>query len=126
MNARKAAMRVVSICIRVAIFVAVVLGIIYLGQTAYHYTHEVFSDEAFEEAPGKDVIVKIPEDVSGKQLAKVLEENGLIENAIVFQIKMKMADFGDTIKAGNYELNTSMTPSEMFKVLSGQSEGDET
>lgn len=124
MNARKAVLRVVFICLRVAIFVAIVLGIVYLGQTTYHYTHEIFSDEAFEEAPGKDVVIKISEEVSAKQLAKVLEEKGLIENAVVFQLKMKMADFDDTIKAGSYELNTSMTPSEMFKVLSGQD--DET
>lgn len=126
MNTRKAAMRVVSICLRVAIFVAVVLGIVYLGQTTYHYTHEVFNDEAFEEAPGRDVVIKVSEEVSGKQLAKVLEENGLIENAVVFQIQMKMADFSGTVKAGNYKLNTSMTPSEMFKVLSGENEDDET
>ena len=59
-----------------------------------------------------------------EQLSKVLEENGLIEDANVFVIQMKMADFGETVKAGTYELSTSMPPSEMFKILS--SNGDET
>lgn len=126
MNTRKAAMRVGSICLRVTIFVAVVLGIVLLGQTTYRYTRAVFSDAAFEEEPGKTVRVKIPEDVSGKRLAEVLEKNGLIEDAFVFRIQMKMTDFGDTVKAGTYELNTSMAPSEMFKILSETNGDNET
>ena len=124
MTTQKAVMRVASICFKVIIFIVIVLGIVSLGQTTYRYTHAVFSDAALEEEPGKLVRVKIPEDVNGKQLAKVLEENGLIEDANVFVIQMKMADFGETVKAGTYELGTSMPPSEMFKILS--SNGDET
>ena len=124
MTTQKAVMRVASICFKVIIFIVIVLGIVSLGQTTYRYTHAVFSDAALEEEPGKLVRVKIPEDVNGKQLAKVLEENGLIEDANVFVIQMQMADFGETVKAGTYELSTSMPPSEMFKILS--SNGDET
>ena len=124
MTTQKAVMRVASICLKVIIFIVIVLGIVSLGQTTYRYTHAVFSDAALEEEPGKLVRVKIPEDVNGKQLAKVLEENGLIEDANVFVIQMKMADFGETVKAGTYELSTSMPPSEMFKILS--SNGNET
>ena len=122
MNTRKAALRAGAICLKVAIFIAIVLGIVYLGQTTFRYTHAVFSDAAYEEEPGRTIKVKIPEDVSGKRLAKVLEENGLIEDANIFMIQMKMADFGETVKAGSYELNTSMKPSAMFRVLAGAAE----
>ncbi len=124
MDTRKAAMRAASICLKVAILAAIVLGVVFLGKATYQYTRAVFSDAALEEKPGKTVNVKIPEDVSGKRLAEVLEKNGLVENANVFLIQMKIADFGDTVKAGTYELNTSMPPSEMFKILSEQT-GDE-
>lgn len=119
MDTRKAVLQVGTICFRVILFVVLVLGLVYLGQTTYKYTRAVFSDEAFEEAPGKTVKVTISESVSGKQLAKVLEENGLIENALVFQLQMKMAGFGDHVEADTYELNTSMPPSELFEILSG-------
>ena len=119
MDTRKAVLHVGSICLRVAVFVAIVLGMIYLGQTTYRYTRAVFSDEALEEAPGKTVNVKISETVTGKELAEVLETNGLIEDALVFQLQMKMAGFGEKVEADTYELNTSMAPSEMFKILSG-------
>ncbi|MEE1015462.1 MAG: endolytic transglycosylase MltG [Lachnospiraceae bacterium] len=124
MNTRKAAMRVGSICLKVAIFILICLGIVYLGQMTYHYTHAVFSDEAFEEEPGRVVKLNIPEDISSKKLSEVLEENGVIEDAGIFRIQMKMADFGDTVKAGAYELNTSMTPTEIFKILSETNEDE--
>ena len=124
MTTQKALMSVASICLKVIVFIVIVLGLVSLGQTTYRYTHAVFSDAALEEAPGKTIRVKIPEDISGKKLAKVLEENGLVEDAKVFFVQMKMSDFGETVKAGTYELNTSMSPSEMFKILS--SNGDKT
>ena len=125
MNTRKAALRVGSIFLKVAIFILICLGLVYLGQTAYKYTHAVFSEEAMEEAPGKAIKITIPEDVSVKKFAAVLEEKGLIEDSGVFLVQMKMAKFGDTVKKGTYELNTSMKPSEMFKILSKANE-DET
>lgn len=124
MNTRKAAMRVGSICLKVAVFILICLGLVYLGQTTYKYTHAVFSEEAMEEEPGRAVKIRIPEDVSSEKLAQVLEDNGLIEDAGVFKMQMKMADFGDTVKAGTYELNTSMKPSEMFKILSETNEDE--
>lgn len=124
MNTRKAAMRVGSICIKVAIFILICLGLVYLGQTTYKYTHAVFSEESMEEAPGRVVKLTIPEEVSVKKFAKVLEENGLIEDSGVFLVQMKMAKFGDTVKKGTYELNTSMKPSEMFKILSKANEDE--
>ena len=100
MNTRKAVLRVGGICLRVAVFILICLGLISLGRTTYRYTHAVFSEEAYEEAPGRTVRLNIPEDVSSKRLAQVMEDNG------------------------TYELSTSMPPSEMFKILS--SNGDET
>ena len=118
MNTRKAAMRIVSICLRVAMLVLIVLGIIYLGQTTYQYSRAVFSDAAYEEEPGKNAKISVPHDISEKEFAEILESNGLIENAVVFRIQMKMGGFGNTVKAGDYELNSSMAPSEIIKILS--------
>ena len=122
MNTRKAIIRVGSICLKVAIFVLICFGLVSLGQTTYRYTHAVFSEEAFEEAPGKDIRIDIPEDVSIGRFAQVLEEKGVIEDAKIFKLQMKMADFGNTVKAGTYDLNTSMKPSQMFKILSKANE----
>ncbi len=125
MTTQKALVRVASICLRVIVFVAVVLGLVYLGQTTYRLTHAVFREEALEEAPGRDVKIKLNEDVSVKKIAEVLEENELIEDSLVFIVQMKMSGFDGPVKAGSYELNTSMIPSEMLKVLA-ETNGDKS
>ena len=122
MNTRKAVIRVGSICLKVAVFVLICFGLVSLGQTTYRYTHAVFSEEAFEEAPGKDIRIEIPEDVSAEKFAQILEEKGLIEDAKIFKLQMKMADLENTVKAGTYDFNTSMKPSQMFKILSKANE----
>ena len=126
MDTRKAAIQVGSICLKVAVFVLIVLGIFYLGQTTYRYTHAVFSDAAYEAEPGKTAKINIPEDITAKDLSVILEENGLIKDAVIFRYQMKMENFGDTVKAGEYELNSSMAPSEMLQILSGQNKDNKT
>ena len=124
MTTQKAVLRVASILFRVVLTVVIVLGLIYMGQTTYRFTRAVFRDAAIEEAPGRTVKIQIKEEVSAKKLADVLEENGLVENELVFQIQMKLEDFEGPVQPGNYELNTSMSPSEMLKVLSETNEDD--
>lgn len=117
MNTQKAVRQVCSVCLKVSIFVLVFLGIVYLGQTTYRYTRAVFCEEAFEEAPGKTAKIKLSADVSLKKFAQVLEKNGLIEDAKVFEFQLKLKQYSGPVKAGTYELNTSMTPGEILKVL---------
>ncbi len=125
MNTRKAALRVCSIFIKVSIFILICLGLVFLGKITYQYTHAVFQDKALEAEPGRNIKITIPEDVSTKEFAKVLEEKGLIYDAEVFLIQMKIEGFGDTVKAGKYKLNTSMAPTEMIRILS-ENDKDET
>ncbi len=122
MNTRKAVLRVGSICLKVAVFVLICFGLVSLGQTTYRYTHAVFSEEALEEAPGRDVHIEVAEDVSVEKFAQILEEKGIIEDAKIFKLQMKMSDYEGTVKAGTYELNTSMKPSQILKILSKANE----
>ena len=119
METRKAAMQAGAVCLKVGIYIMIVLGIIYMGQTTYRYTRAVFCNAAYETAPGTTVRVSIPEDVSSDYLADVLEKQGIVEDSFVLKLQMKMQNFQGTVEAGDYELNTSMKPSEIFAVLSG-------
>lgn len=124
MDTKKAVLRVGSIFLKVVIYVVIFLGIFNLGKTTYHYTHAVFYEEAMEAEPGRTMRVKIPEDMSSEELAKALEKQGLVKDARIFRIQMKVKDFPEKVKAGSYELNTSMTPSQMLEILSGANEDD--
>lgn len=120
MSAGKAVMRVVSICLRVSVFVLIALGILYLGQQAFRYTHAIFSDQAMEEEPGRAVKLQLKEPIAGKKLAKFLEKKEVVKDADIFYIQMKYYGLGGQVETGIYELNTSMPPSELIKILSGE------
>ena len=122
MTTQKAVLRVASILYRVVFTVVIVLALVYVGQSTYRFTRAVFSDAAIEEAPGRSVKIQTKEEVSTKKLAQVLEDNDLVENALVFRIQMKMENFEGPVQPGSYELNTSMSPSKMLKVLSETNE----
>lgn len=124
MTTRKAAMRVVLIGLKAAVFVLFFLGIIYAGQRAFQFTHAVFSDQPLEKAPGSDKKLQISEDISGKKLAEFLEKNGIVKSANEFQIQMKYHGYSGNVKAGTYVLNTSMRPSEILEILFGEDGGD--
>ncbi|MGN0335625.1 MAG: endolytic transglycosylase MltG [Lachnospiraceae bacterium] len=124
MNTNKAVLQVVKIFIKVVLIVVIMLGIVRLGQMAYVYSHAVFYQESMEEAPGRNVSLELKKDVSSKDLARFLEENGIVEDAAIFRVQMKVLDFDDTVKAGKYELNTSMTPKEILEVLDGTEKED--
>ena len=54
-----------------------------------------------------------------------MESNGLIRDANLFQIQLKLSAYSDRIKAGVYTLSTSMTPKEMIVVMAAEDEEDE-
>ena len=112
--------------LRLAVLILVVAGIFKIGEYAYTYCYSIVSDTAAEEEPGRDVSVSVTSDMSAAKVAKLLERKGLVKSADVFKIQMKVIGYEDKIQAGNYELNTSMRPREMLKILSGeQKEEDE-
>lgn len=117
MNTKKAIMQTGAVCLKALLVVLIVLGIIYLGQMTYRYSSAVFGDQAYEEEPGIEKRLEIPDSVTVKEIAEILEKNGLIEDADIFRFQMKFCDFGNTVEAGEYVVNSSMKPSEIAKVL---------
>lgn len=106
--------------LRLALLILVVVGIFKVGEYAYTYCYSVVSDTAAEEEPGRDVSVSVTSDMSAGKVAKLLERKGLVKNADVFKIQMKVTGYEDKIQPGKYVLNTSMRPREMLKILAGE------
>ncbi|HDZ62280.1 MAG TPA: endolytic transglycosylase MltG [Nitrospirae bacterium] len=61
--------------------------------------------------------VKIPEGSTYRQGINILEEEGIIKNSLVFLILGKITSIDTKLRAGYYNLNTSMTPWEVFNRL---------
>lgn len=108
------------------ILVAVGVFIIFsAGSKAYTFGHNIFDEETvstLEEA--KETDVTITDDITPKQLAKLIYDRGLVKDKSIFYFQIILSDYKDKLKGGTYTLNTAMTPTQMLEVLSA-STGEE-
>ncbi len=115
--------------IKVAFTIMVILLIVYAGvrisKTAYDFGYRVFTETAIDKAPGKDVDIQVTDGMSAKKLGEELEAKGLVRDASLFQIQLKLSAYSKKIKTGVYTLNTSMTPKEMIVVMAGEADSTE-
>lgn len=115
--------------IKVAFTIMVILLIVYAGvrisKTAYDFGYRVFTETAIDKAPGKDVDIQVTDGMSAKELGEELEAKGLVRDASLFQIQLKLSAYSKKIKTGVYTLNTSMTPKEMIVVMAGEADSTE-
>ena len=125
MSASKVVLKILSACISVLIFVLVIFGLIGVGTTAYDIGYRVFTEKPVDNAPGRDVVVEVTSEMSALSLGTVLEEKGLVDNAYLFVIQMKLSAYAKKVKPGLYTLNTSQTAREMLQVMSAEPETSE-
>ena len=125
--ARSYRLESISTCVgSFALFILLVIAAIWrVGQTAYDFAYHVVSDAAVDPEPGRDVKVSVTSDMGNKEIAKLLESRGLITDSRTFQIQLKLTGYDDKLKPGTYELNTSMTPRRIMKILAGEEKTEE-
>ena len=92
----------------------------YLCREGYDLGYRFFTETPVDEAPGNDILVKVNEDTSARELGNMLEEKGLIRDARLFFLQLKLSAYSKSIKPGVYTLNTSMTLKEMMMEMSPQ------
>lgn len=112
--------------IRIAFTVMIVLLVLYgtisLSYKAYDFGYRIFTESPVDEKPGVNVEVTIEESMSSKQIAKLLEEKGLIRDADLFAVQYKLSAYAGEIIPGTYTLNTSQTAKEMMIIMADQVE----
>lgn len=127
MKAEKMMLSAGLFILRLAILILVIAGVCKVGIYTYQYCYAVVSDAPAEAEPGRDVTVTVQENMDGRKLAVLLERKGLVTDGQIFRIQLKVNGYEDKLKAGEYVLNSSMPPTEMMKILSGEAaeEGEE-
>lgn len=98
------------------------LAIIWVSKGGYRFAYQVFGAVTVTEAPGEDISITIEPDESVSELAKELENGGVIVNRYSFLVRarLSMAD-GRGLREGDYILNTSMTYEEILdKILKSE------
>ena len=106
---------IISISARLIVFAAVFV-LMYEGATkGYQVGHEIFAPEAVDAEPGtvKEIVIEPGESLS--DVAKRLEQEGLISNRFALMVQAKFYEYD--VGPGAYELSTSMTSKEMLRLI---------
>ena len=109
---------ILSAIVKIAVAIWIVNFIYTKTLAAYDFGYRVFTEAPISPAPGRDVTVSYTEGKSFKDLAKSLEEKGLVRDSKLAMVQMYVSAYKETIKPGAYTLNTSMTTEEMMKAMS--------
>lgn len=125
MKAEKAALSAGLFVLRLAIIIFVIMGIIRVGEFAYTCGYNIVANEAVDIAPGRDVKVELTDRMSEQDVAKLMEEKGLVKDAFIFRLQLVLNKYEKKLTPGTYMLNTSMTPKELMKAISGEEAGEE-
>ena len=117
---------ILSAIIKIAVAIWIVNFLYTKTLAAYDFGYRIFTEAPIAPSPGRDVVVSYTEGKSFKDLAKSLEEKGLVRDYKLAMVQMYASAYKNTIKPGAYTLNTSMTTEEMMKAMSpGVDEEDE-
>ena len=117
MNVKQLLGAVSAMIIKIALSAVVIVVVFRLAVYAYDFGYQVFADVPVSEGEGRTVSVVVSEGQSSRELAKVLEQKGLINDANVFYIYERLSDHKDKLKPGVYELSTAMNAEEMLVIL---------
>lgn len=109
----------VSILLNIVV-VIVGAGVIFIaGSKAYTFGHNIFDEQAVDtKENARETEITVPENVSAKELARIIYEKGLAEDETIFYFQIKLSEYDNQFVAGTYTLNTAMKPSEIMKKLS--------
>lgn len=118
MDVNKALFLFIKIIFTIMVVLMLIVGTVKLCTTGYDYGFRFFTETSVDAEPGKDVTVQVYESTSAKELSEMLEEKGLIRDAKLFYMRLKLSAYSKSIKPGVYVLNTSMTPKEMMIAMS--------
>lgn len=122
MNLNKVVFRFVSISFSILVILLVLIGFVKIGTYCYEFGYRVFTEAPVDAEPGRDVMVQISSHMSDMDIAKELKEKGLVEDAKLFYVQLKVSAYSGKLHDGVYTLNTSMTARDMMVVMAAEPE----
>lgn len=113
--------------IKIVVAAVIIVAVFRLAVYAYDFGFQVFADAPLSEGEGRTVSVVVSEGLGNRELAKMLEQKGLVKDANVFYIYDLLSDYRKKeLKPGTYELSTAMNAEEMLEILcAGEEEQEE-
>lgn len=115
----------VETIIKIAAVVFLVSFVYDAAVKAYDYGYRVFAEEPVTVGDGRTISISVGASDSVRDIAKNLEEKGLIRDANLFFVQELLSEYHGKIIPGIYDLNTSMTNDEMLEIMSLESKEEE-
>ena len=109
---------VVETIIKVVVLAVAVMFIVRGATKAYDFGYRVFADKPVSVSGGRTITVGVSENMSVKDIATMLEEKGLIEDADLFVVQELLSAYHGEIRPGIYDLSTDMTAAQMMEIMS--------
>lgn len=117
---------VFGMIIKVAVSVVVIIFVYKAALTGYEFGYQIFDQQPMTHGNGRTVTVAVTENMSAKEMGKMLKENGLIQNTALFMAQYYLSEFREEVKPGIYDLSTSMTVEEMMEIMAADREEEES
>ncbi len=122
MNVKYLIVTVVETIVKVVIIAAVIVFVMRGAAIAYDFGYRVFADTPVSVSGGRTITVGVAEDASIKDIAEMLVEKGLIEDANLFVVQELLSAHHGDILPGIYDLSTDMTAQQMLEIMSTPTE----
>ena len=122
MNVKYLIITMLETIVKIVILAAVVVFVFRTSTQAYDFGYRVFADEPMSVSGGRTITVGIAEDASLKEIANMLEEKGLIEDANLVIVQELLSAYHGKILPGIYDLSTDMKAEQMLEILSTSTE----
>lgn len=120
MKKQNAAYSVLGRITKLLIAIMVIMLVYVVALKSYDFGYRIFVELPVSMAPGTDITVEIEEGMGSSSIADMLEEKGIIRDALIFKIQNQFSHYKGSFKAGTYTLNTSMENEEIMAILSGE------
>ena len=115
MNYKKTSMLILRVTVTTVMILIVVVLCYLVSTNAFSYGEKVFATKNGS-GQGEDVVVTIPVDASTREVASILEENGLISDKNIFRLQAVLFEL--KINPGTYTFNTDDDVDEIIEEIS--------
>lgn len=125
MNTKYLIFTVLETIVKVVVIAVVVVFVIRSATQAYDFGYRVFADQPVSISGGRTITVSVAENASVKDIAQMLEEKGLIEDADLFIVQELLSAHHGKIASGIYDLSTEMNAEQMLQIMCASKEASE-
>jgi len=114
---RKKGRNIIPLIIEGIIAVCVLVFVVKAATFSFTFAKDYFSNEKESVKTGEFVELTIPSGASTEAIANILEEKGLINNALVFRIVSRIDGYDGTYMQGDYRIEKGTNNEEIMQIL---------